>query len=89
MDFSPIIKARKVLNSLWQEASLKGRCWGLAKRDNPYSATNITIAIGTELVSVSQGKDGKLRIHQFTRAKGTSLGRRVKRILRNNKLSFE
>ncbi len=76
--------ARKVLDDLWKEAHLKGRCWGPRKKGNPYAATNITIAIGNELVSISY--NGELKIHEFVLAKNTSLGRKIRKLLRKHKL---
>lgn len=86
MDFDPIIKARKVLQPLWDTALLKGRCWGPKKPDNPFSATNITFAFEDELISVSQAEDGKLRVHGFRRDDDTEAGRAVKNLLQKNGL---
>lgn len=77
----PTVIARKLVDELWQKSDLRGRCWGLAKPRNRYRATNITIAIGPELVSISLGKNGQLRVHQFRRVKETTLGHRVKKSL--------
>ncbi len=85
-----MVQARKALDSLWkEEAQLKGRCWGPKGKDNPFSATNITIAIGTELVSISQTDDGQLRIHEFSKTENTSLGERVRKILQEEGLVVE
>lgn len=90
MDFTPLVRARQALNLLWEkEADLKGRCWGPKRENNPYSASNITIAIGTELVSISQDPDGSLRIHEFSRTEGTLLGERIREILQREGLSFK
>lgn len=91
MDFKPMIKAREALDSLWEKAWLRGRCWGLKlkRQNNPYRATNITIAIGSELVSISQREDGVLRIHEFSRTKDTCLGKGIKKILQEEGLSIE
>ena len=77
----PTVPARKALEELWREADLKGRCWGPRKPENPFAGTNITIAIGGELVSVSQ-REGALVIHEFARSPDTALGRKVRAILR-------
>jgi len=79
------VAARKAMETLWQEAHLKGRCWGPRNPSNRYAATNITIAIGDQLVSVSWRK-GKLVIHEFVRTKNTLLGRRVKKVLQKHGL---
>jgi len=90
MDSDPVVAARKALGPLWDESLLKGRCWGLKSiTNNPYNGSNITMVLGEELVSVSQGKDGALRIHEFSRAKNTSFGNQVREILRREGLSFE
>ena len=90
MDFTAMVQARQALDLLWKkEAQLKGRCWGPKSEDNPFSATNITIAIGTELVSVSQTDDGRLRIHEFSKTENTSLGERVRTILQDQGLVVE
>lgn len=80
----PTVQARKVLDELWSEADLRGRCWGLRKgikSDNPFAGTNITIAVGGELVSVSR-KGDELVIHEFVKSPDTALGRKVRAILR-------
>lgn len=64
--------ARKAVEKIWAKSHLKGRCWG--KGDgNPFKGTNITIANGDEMVSISE-KDGSLVIHEFVRVKKTLLG---------------
>lgn len=89
MDFTSLIKARKALEPVWKRASLKGRCWGPKKKDNPYGATNITIAIGKELVSISQDPDGGLRIHEFSKTEGTLLGQEIREILQREGLPLK
>ncbi len=80
--------AREALDSIWETASLKGRCWGIRKKGNysanPYSASNITVANDKgELVSVSQLLDGTLVVHQFVRViGGTKLGNEVIKALK-------
>ena len=78
MDFTELIEARKLLRSLWGKALLRGRCWGTRskEKDNPYLGSNITIVIGKELVTISQG-DGELKIHEFTKTTNTTLGKEV------------
>lgn len=88
MDFTPLIKARKAIGHLWKEALLKGRCWGPRREGNPYSRSNITLAVDGELVSISQEPDGTLVIHEFAKAKNTGLGNRVKEILSKEGLVF-
>jgi hypothetical protein len=80
----PTVLARKALDVLWNEADLRGRCWGLKKAgNNPYAKTNITVCIGNELVSISRSQKGdkKLIVHEFTKSEGTKLGNRVRDIL--------
>lgn len=91
MDFTSLIKARDLLSPLWdfKKAWLRGRLWGRNKKNNPYVASNITIGVGKELVSISQGPDGKLRIHEFSKTENTSLGKEVRKILKKAELSFE
>jgi hypothetical protein len=88
VDYDLIILARKALQPLWEKASLKGRCWGPKRTNNPYSASNITFAVGEELVSISQ-KEGSLLIHEFSASKGTILGSRVRKMLRDANLMAE
>ena len=89
MDSAPLITARKALNSLWKSSLLRGWCWGPKREDNPFSASNITIATEEELISISQTEEGKLRIHEFSKTKDTSLGNKAKAILLSKGLSFE
>ena len=91
MNFTPLIKARKSLDHFWKECWLKGRCWGspyVAGALNPFARSNITIAVDNELVSISQNPDGSLNVHEFSRTKNTKLGKKVKAILRKNKLKI-
>lgn len=82
MNFGPLINARKALDSVWQACLLKGRCWGPKTKDNPFSASNITLANETELVSICQLPDGKLRIHEFCKTiGGTQLGIQIRQKL--------
>ena len=84
LDIDHSVIARKVLDGLWREAHLKGRCWGPRRKDNPYAGTNITIVIDNQLVSISY--NGKLVIHEFVRTKNTILGRKIRKLLRSHKL---
>jgi hypothetical protein len=77
MNYDLLVKARHVLDPFWKVAWLKGRCWGPKKEGNPYAATNITLCIGNELISVSQQGE-RLVIHEFQKATGTKLGRQVR-----------
>lgn len=92
MDFESLIKARRALDPLWKkEAWLKGRTWGRRRKNenNPYEGTNITLAIEKELVAISQGKNGRLKIHEFSKTQETSLGKRIREILRKEGLVLE
>lgn len=89
MNFESLIKARKALEQLWQEAMLKGRCWGPKKECNSYKGSNITLAIGNELITISQLPDGKLAIHEFVEGNDTLLGKRVKEIFDKEGIPFE
>jgi len=75
------VKARKALSPLWDKAHMQGRCWGRKSSANLYSGTNITIAHGNDLVSVSE-RDGQLIIHEFERKPGTKLGKQTRELLR-------
>ncbi len=86
MDFGPLIKARKALESLWKSADLKGRCWGPKHNNNPYAFSNITIAVGNELVTISMDRNGRLVIHEFRKTEGTDLGERVREIIKKQEL---
>lgn len=80
------VAARNALDHIWKKVHLKGRCWGLkSKEHNSFCGTNITLGEGDEIVSVSE-RDGELIIHEFVRAKGTSLGSEVREVLLKNKL---
>ncbi len=51
----PTVNARKALNPIWKTACLKGRCWGpKGKKPSSFAGTNITFAVGSELVSISK-----------------------------------
>lgn len=90
MKHDPTVEARKVLDSLWREIPLRGRPWGLKKSGtNCYGGTNILLATDKELVSISMNSKGNLRIHEFKRSKNTSLGRQIKKRLRQNNLPLE
>lgn len=80
MDFSSLTAAREILDPLWREALLKGRCWGSKKiKGNPFAASNITLALESELISITQNEDGSLRIHEFVRVeRETDLGEVVR-----------
>ncbi|MDD5431060.1 MAG: hypothetical protein PHP03_02440 [Candidatus Pacebacteria bacterium] len=84
------VEARKVLDGIWKdEAQLKGRCWGPKKNGNLYGGTNITIAVGNELVSVSEDGKGSLKIHEFVRSGSTALGGKIKNLLAKNGLAIK
>jgi len=85
MNYDLLIKARHILNPLWEVAWLKGRCWGPKTKGNPYAATNITLCIGKELISVSQQGD-KLVIHEFQMTTGTKLGKEVRDLFQKTRL---
>jgi len=90
MDYTHLIKVRALLDEIWKKALLRGRCRGPEIiRSNPFAGSNITLAEGKELVSICVGKDGALRIHEFTIASKTSLGEKVKAILRKNSIPLE
>ena len=92
-DFTP--EVRELLKGLWKlkrkdpgedEAWLRGRIWGMEKfnnYNNPYKGTNITIAIGDELISICQPNE-KLVIHEFKLTSNTKLGRRVRKMLKGS-----
>lgn len=86
MEDDNTVKARKVLDALWQSSDSRGRCWGLRKNGNQFAGTNITIALGDELISISMNSKKELVIHQFQRVAETNLGNRVKQLLQNNGL---
>jgi len=88
MNFDNLIKARKILGPLWQEACLKGRCWGPKRPRNPYSASNITLAVKDELVSISQQPDGSLLVNEFIKTSGTKLGTRIKKLFKKERLNI-
>lgn len=77
------VQASAALRHIWNDsADLIGRTWGRKKdgRVNPFFGTNITLAIGDELVSVCE-KDGKLIIHEFKKSASTKLGEEIKKVL--------
>lgn len=83
------VDARKALHPLWIKAFLRGRCWGVKQEDkNPFQGTNITMGTENEIVTVSQA-DGILKIHEFKRTTGTSLGNATKELLRRKNLKFK
>ena len=82
------VKARQALIPLWEEChklGMRGRPWGIKSPTNLLGGTNTVLAIGDELVSVSE-KDGRLVIHEFRRKSGTQLGDKVRKILREAEL---
>ena len=89
-NFAPLIKARKSLDQLWRKSQLRGRCWGTVKEhfNNPFARSNITIAIGDELITIIQNPDGSLKVHEFCRSSNTELGRVVKKTLREADLEI-
>jgi len=79
MDWTILVNARKILDNLWEKTDLRGRCWGIVKKEgNPFKGTNIVLAVGDELVLVSQDND-HLKIHEFVLVdnNSTSLGKQV------------
>jgi len=98
MDFKLLIAARKALDDLWKSADLRGRCWGSKRKENPhwepsqienpYASSNITLAVGDELVTISMSEHGRLRIHEFRKVKGTVLGKKIKTIFEREGLIF-
>jgi hypothetical protein len=73
------VRASSALRHIWDgKADLVGRTWGRKKngKTNPFFGTNVTLAIGDELVSVCE-RNGKLIIHQFKRSDSTELGKEV------------
>ncbi len=75
----PRVSARKALNALWERSQLRGRCWGLGGNNgnNPYKGSNITIADGRELVTISMNGKRELVVHQFALVQKTQLGKQV------------
>jgi len=90
MDWTILVKARKALKGLWGKADLRGRCWGIVKKGNPFNGTTIVLAVGTELIIVSQD-DNHLKIHEFVRADNndTSLGKQVRALLEETGLPLK
>lgn len=87
--FTSLIKARAALKTIWDTAMLKGRCWGPISDNNPYSASNITIANYDELVTISIGLGGLLIVHEFKLSpKRTNLGNDIKEVLEKSGISF-
>lgn len=79
-NWQKLVDVRKALTDLWEEALVKGfrgRTWGQRNSENPFRATNITMAIGDEAVVVNQDLEGNLQIHGFSRDANTSLEKRV------------
>ncbi len=87
----PLVEVKRVLSSLWEEADLRGRPWGLKKEgDNPFYGSNVLIVIGDELVTVSKPRgENEIRIHQFRRVKQTSLGEEVTTALKTAALGVK
>jgi len=86
------VLARFAVDSIWKSSDLKGRCWGpkKSKKISPYAGTNITLAIGDELVTICQDKEtGLLIIHEFRRIKRTKLGKKVRLLFRNKQLPLQ
>lgn len=73
-----LVLARKALESLWGVADLKGRCWGPKREGNAFALSNITLAAGDEMVTISKNSKGELVIHEFERVGGTILGKRIR-----------
>jgi hypothetical protein len=80
MNHSLIERARRILQPLWDEAQLRGRCWGPKSVKNPHSATNLIICVDKELISVPQRGEGMV-VHEFKRTSGTKLGLRARKLL--------
>jgi hypothetical protein len=77
---------------VWKNSDLKGRCWGPRgkERVSPYAGTNITLAIGDELITISENrKTGALIVHEFKRITGTKLGRQIKLLLKGKQLPLQ
>jgi hypothetical protein len=86
------VQARMTVDLVWKNSDLKGRCWGPrgAKRVSPYAGTNITLAIGDELVTISENKKtGALIVHEFKKMPWTKLGRQIRQLLKGHRLPLQ
>ena len=75
------VQARLAVDSIWKDSDLKGRCWGPrgSGSGSSYAGTNITLAIGDELVTISHNrKTDALIVHEFKRIPRTKLGNYLK-----------
>ncbi len=88
MNYDLLLRARKLLQSLWSKAWLKGHYWGKESLNNPYGDANITICIGNELILIS-ASDGQLMIHEFVKTTNTQLGKRARELFQEGGLTQE
>lgn len=82
----PMVITRKILTSIWAKAQLRGRCWGRGGKNNPFNGTNITLAIGKELITISMNREKQLIMHQFKLVEQTKLGDKISKILQEDGL---
>ena len=78
-----LVAARAAMSAIWAAAQLKGRCWGPRTPENPFMASNITLAEGDNMITVCQQRDGTLVVHEFCKVLGgTKLGNKALAALR-------
>jgi hypothetical protein len=81
-------KARKAIEKIWNKAELKGRPWSKMSTKSPFVGTNILVASGDELVSISYDyENDSLLIHEYQKSK-TQLGEEIRASLEKEKLRY-
>ncbi len=84
------VKARKAVDQIWKKCQSKGRTWGIKNNKNPYSKTNITMVNENNVIVLCEGRNGKIRIHEFCKAVGgTDLGLEIRLALKENNIETE
>jgi len=79
---SCINQVRKILDSIWQKAPVKGRCWGKRENgSNPLGGSHITFMNMDSAVSIFPGENGKFTMIQYHRTEKTDLGDEIRRAL--------
>lgn len=76
MSYNPVVKAKQVLNPLWEQAWLKGYIWD----PESGSAIGLMLCVGRELFIVLKKGKG-LTIHESRMTSNTNFGRQARKLL--------
>jgi hypothetical protein len=75
---------RKILDQFWQDASAKGRCWGITdKGKNPLAGSHIVLFFENEIVTIFQDRRSKIiKLKSYREVKISKLGKKIQEHLK-------